>query len=117
MMALTPGVTRGSVPGSGDAEACDVPPEVVGLGDDIERPDGGCSSDPIEAESYTCTTKCAIEDKSPKCTGWVTGEGTGKTQVEACKAAKKNANDNVGRLLPDEGCKAEHCRTCDCKKK
>lgn len=86
------------------------------LGCEVDSHEGRLS-DPIEAESFTCETKCAIEGRSSKCTGWVVGEGTSKTAVDGCKAAKKNANENVGRLLPNEGCKAEHCRPCKCEKK
>jgi hypothetical protein len=93
-----------------------------GCGGEAQRPAarpvrGGGPSDPIDAEAYACTTKCAIESESSKCTGWVVGEGTDRTESDACKAAKADANRNVERLLPGEGCKAKHCRPCDCQKR
>lgn len=39
--------------------------ELGGRGDALD----GDPSDPIEAEKYVCTTKCAIEGESSKCKG------------------------------------------------
>jgi hypothetical protein len=59
--------------------------------------------------SIVCTTKCAVVGSGNHCTGWVTGEGTHKTESDACKAAKKNAASKA-----PAGCTAKHCKPCDC---
>jgi RHS repeat-associated protein len=62
----------------------------------------------------TCKTKCAKVNPDGtgggKCTGHVSGSATAGTKDEACKAAKSNANSNAGA----EGCRADHCKPCDC---
>ena len=71
----------------------------------------------VEPNAYTCSTKCAKVNEDGtgggNCVGHVEGTGTGGTQAEACKAAKKDANDTAGL----DGCRADHCKPCECKKK
>jgi hypothetical protein len=116
-IVMTPQVTSASITkNQEEAAAWKDPPKVEELGSESESLDSE-PSDPIEAEKFICTTKCAIEGENQKCTGWVVGEGTDKTESDACKAAKADASKNVEALLPGEGCKAKHCRPCECKKK
>lgn len=61
-----------------------------------------------QARPWRCTASCNVEGTEPQCTGRVNGEGTGPNQNAACRAAKKDANNNVPR-----GCYKRHCQ-CDC---
>ncbi|WP_079024939.1 RHS repeat-associated core domain-containing protein [Streptomyces leeuwenhoekii] len=76
----------------------------------------GYPGDPIsqydlDGQKWKCKAKCALVGSDPKCTGYVWGAGSGKTQDAASKAAKKDASSQAPR-----GCRTKHCRTLDCTK-
>jgi hypothetical protein len=115
VIAAVPGITEGSATASqGGLEA---PADGEALVGRAEALDGCLPDPPVEPERYTCITKCAIEGQHADCTGWVIGEGTDKTEPDACKAAVHDANRRVGELHPGKECKAKHCRPCQCEKK
>ena len=88
-LSITPGSPSTS-PESGSAE-----PEAPGAG--------------AQGRPWHCTASCNVEGTEPQCQNKrVTGTGTGPNQDEACKAAKKDANNNV-----PQGCYKRHCQ-CDC---
>ncbi|CAM3150386.1 hypothetical protein ACH4LN_02500 [Streptomyces albus] len=61
----------------------------------------------VVLKSYTAKVKCSkIRLSDNNAVGFVFGTGRGRTKPAAVAAAKKNANDSVGR-----GYRAKHCRT------
>ena len=70
---------------------------------------------PVELarRACSCTTTCYFESagsgSTADCSGWASGSGTGGTENEACKAAKKDASNQAPR-----GCKTKHCDPCTC---
>ncbi|MEO3976887.1 hypothetical protein [Streptomyces sp. CAU 1734] len=61
--------------------------------------------DEAHARSYTAVVKCAkVRISDNNAVDHVEGTGRGNTRPKAVTAAKKNANDKVGR-----GYRAKHC--------
>jgi hypothetical protein len=83
------------------------------------RPDrddaGDCPRSAAGGGRWTCTAQCNVQviDTSldGKVPGRVTGSGTGKTEPDACDAAKKDAVSSA-----PVGTYARHCK-CSCSKK
>ncbi|QTF92393.1 MAG: DUF4157 domain-containing protein [Halomonas sp. BM-2019] len=74
---------------------------------------GGPGSDApgsgTQARPWHCTASCNVEGTEPQCQNKrATGRGSGPNQNEACKAAKRDANNSV-----PSGCYKRHCQ-CDC---
>lgn len=71
---------------------------------DSDAPDSG-----TQARRWRCTASCNVEGTEPQCQNKrVTGTGSGPNQNEACKAAKRDADNSV-----PAGCYKRHCQ-CDC---
>ncbi len=76
---------------------------------DTDTPDQDAPDSGTQGRRWTCTASCNVEGTEPQCQNRrVTGTGSGPNQNEACKAAKKDANNNV-----PQGCYKRHCQ-CDC---
>jgi hypothetical protein len=76
---------------------------------DIHRAElGRCEAN----RPWHCKATCNVEptDKGGHCPERVSGNGNGKTRPAACKAAQKDANNNVPK-----GCYKRHC-DCDCSR-
>lgn len=76
----------------------------------------GYPADPVnqydlDGQAWKCKAKCALVGNDPKCTGYVWGAGSGKTESDAVKSAKKDASSQAPR-----GCRTKHCRAVDCTK-
>jgi len=85
---------------------------VYGGGDNLY----GYPSDPVnqydlDGQAWKCKAKCALVGNDPKCTGYVWGAGSGKTQSDAAKAAKKDASSQAPR-----GCRTKHCDIKECSR-
>lgn len=61
--------------------------------------------------TWSCDASCNLEGSEPQCTGRVTGHGTGPSEEEACRNAKRDAVHKAPR-----GCYARHCRCLNCSK-
>ena len=60
---------------------------------------------------YRCTNKCGCVGETPPCGKYYFGEGEGKDEVAACKAAKAVA---CGQC--HSPCSPKHANHCDCEK-
>ena len=74
----------------------------------------GYPADPVnqydlDGQAWKCKAKCALVGNDAKCTGYVWGAGSGKTESDAVKSAKKDASSQAPR-----GCRTKHCRAIDC---
>jgi RHS repeat-associated protein len=58
---------------------------------------------------WHCTAKCTLEGKLPECNGFIHGTGSGPSEEEACRAAKRDATQRAPL-----GCYARHCRCPSC---
>ncbi|WP_433729524.1 DNRLRE domain-containing protein [Actinoplanes sp. CA-051413] len=85
---------------------------IYGGGDNLY----GYPADPVnqydlDGQAWKCKAKCALVGNDPKCTGYVWGAGSGKTESDAKKAAKKDASSQAPR-----GCRTKHCDIKECTK-
>jgi len=85
---------------------------VYGGGDNLY----GYPADPVnqfdlDGQAWKCKAKCALVGNDAKCTGYVWGAGSGKTESDAVKDAKKDASSQAPR-----GCRTKHCRAVECTK-
>src|SRR6266487_4232102 len=100
------GIPAGRVTG---VQTCALP-IFYGGGDNLY----GYPADPVnqydlDGQAWKCKAKCALVGDVAKCTGYVWGAGSGKTESDAVKSAKKDASSQAPR-----GCRTKHCRAIDC---
>jgi hypothetical protein len=88
----------GGEPGGGGASGTYSPPD--------SSPDP-CGTD-TSGKPWKCSASCNLEGTEPQCTGRVTGSGSGSSEADACRSAKREATQSAPR-----GCYARHCQ-CDC---
>lgn len=74
----------------------------------------GYPADPVnqydlDGQAWKCKSNCGLVGNDSKCTGYVWGAGSGKTESDAVKSAKKDLSSKAPR-----GCRTKHCRAVDC---
>lgn len=74
----------------------------------------GYPADPVnqydlDGQAWKCKANCGLVGNDSKCTGYVWGAGSGKTESDAVKSAKKDLSSKAPR-----GCRTKHCRAVDC---
>jgi len=64
----------------------------------------------LDGQAWKCVCKCQLAGPNKHCSGYIFGEGKGKTQDQASKAGKKDCDKSV-----PAGCYKRHCK-CTCSK-
>ncbi|WP_407702211.1 DNRLRE domain-containing protein [Streptomyces specialis] len=74
-------------------------------------PSDPINQDDLDGRKWKCKAKCQLAGRGSHCTGYVWGAGSGHSEEEAVRDAKRDAV----RQAPG-GCYARHCRGFDCTK-
>ncbi|WP_328375584.1 hypothetical protein [Micromonospora zamorensis] len=83
--------------------------DLPGSPDEDDYPADPVNQYDLDGQAWKCKTNCGLVGNDSKCTGYVWGAGSGKTESDAVKSAKEDASSQAPR-----GCGTKRCRAVGC---